>query len=512
MEPFVSLVQNNLDSALWFQPELALTFGTLALFLLDLFWRKSPARVARLTAGALAVLAVTAGLLWQQPPDPLRLFNGMIANDAFACFFKWLFLGAGALTVIIAAQGKDFPPARIGEFYALLMAVVLGMFMMASATDLLMMYLSIELVSMVSYVLAGFRKGDRKAAEGSLKYVIFGGVASGVMLFGMSYLYGLTGTTGLMELGSRVHALELTAASKVALVVGVVFVSAGIGYKVAAVPWHMWCPDVYEGAPTPFTAFLSVGPKAAGFALALRFFLSALAGPTAPGTGFAEALAGIPWPAIVGVISAVTMTLGNLAALSQTNLKRLLAYSSIAHAGYTLMGLSAASDLGVQAVMIYMLVYLVMNLGAFLVVILVAEATGSESILDYKGLARRHPLAAVAFAIFLFSLTGLPPFAGFAGKWYLFYAVFERIGGPGGGWYAILAIIGALNTAVSLYYYVRIVRAMFIDPPYAADAAPLRPRVGYQLMLGGFSAAILVFGLWWTPFVHWTEASLRLVR
>ncbi len=516
MESFLPLVQNNLDSALWFRPEMALTFGTLLLFVIDLFWKRSPGRVAYLTAGALAVLAVTAGLLWQQPPDATALFNGMIANDAFASFFKWLFLGAGALTVLIAAQGKDFPPARIGEFYALLMAIVLGMFMMASATDLLMVYLSLELVSMVSYVLAGYRKGDRKAAEGSLKYVIYGGVASGVMLFGMSYLYGLTGTTSLLDLGSRLGALQATgaslAATRIALVVAIVFVTAGIGYKVAAVPWHMWCPDVYEGAPTPFTAFLSVGPKAAGFALALRFFHSAFAGPSSPATGFAEALGGIPWPAVVGVVAAVTMTLGNLTALSQTNLKRLLAYSSIAHAGYTLMGLSAVSDRGIQGVMIYMLVYLVMNLGAFLVVILVAEATGSESILDYKGLARRHPLAAVAFAIFLFSLTGLPPFAGFAGKWYLFYAVFERIDGPGGGWYAILALVGALNTAVSLYYYVRIVRAMFIDAPYVADPPAIAPKVGYQLLLGGFSAAILVFGIWWTPMVRWTEASLQLFR
>jgi NADH-quinone oxidoreductase subunit N len=512
MESLLSLVQNNVDSAAWFRPELALTFGTLALFLLDLFWRKSPARVALLTAGALAVLAVTAGLLSQQPSDPLRLFNGMIANDAFASFFKWLFLGAGALTVLIAAQGKDFPPARIGEFYALLMAIVLGMFLMASATDLLMVYLSIELVSMVSYVLAGFRKGDRKAAEGSLKYVIYGGVASGVMLFGMSYLYGLTGTTGLVELGTRISALQMTAATKIALVLGIVFVTAGIGYKVAAVPWHMWCPDVYEGAPTPFTAFLSVGPKAAGFALALRFFLSAFATPGSAGSGLVEALAGIPWPAVAGVISAVTMTLGNFTALSQTNLKRLLAYSSIAHAGYTLMGVSAASALGTQAVMIYMLVYLVMNLGAFVVVILVAEATGSESILDYKGLARRHPVAAVTFAIFLFSLTGIPPFAGFTGKWYLFYAVFERALAPNGAWYAVLLVVAALNTAVSLYYYARIIRAMFIDAPYAADAAPFRPRVGYQLLIGGFSAAILLFGVWWAPIVNWTEASLRLVR
>jgi NADH-quinone oxidoreductase subunit N len=516
MESLVSLVDENLRSVDWIRPELALTSGVLFLLVIDLFWKRSPVRVALLTVGALGVLGVAAVLLWAQPADPQPLFNGMIANDGFAVFFKWLFLGAAALTILIAAQGNEFPPQRIGEFYALLAAVVLGMFFMASATDLVMMYLGIELVSMVSYVLAGYRKGDRRAAEGSLKYVIYGGVASGVMLFGMSYLYGLLGTTNVLEFGARIQALQASglplAATRLGLVVAIVFVAAGIGYKIAAVPWHMWCPDVYEGAPTPFTAFLSVGPKAAGFALALRFFQSALAGPLLPPAGFAEVLGGIPWPAVVGVIAAVTMTLGNFTALNQTNLKRLLAYSSIAHAGYTLMGVSAASAMGVQSVMIYMAIYLVMNLGAFLVVILVAEATGSENILDYRGLARRHPVAAVTFAIFLFSLTGLPPFAGFMGKWYLFYAVFERIPGPGGGWYAILALIGALNTAVSLYYYVRIVRAMFIDVPYAPEPVPVPRRWGYQAMLGAFAAAILVFGLWWSPVVAWTQASLQFFR
>jgi NADH-quinone oxidoreductase subunit N len=515
METLFPMVQENLRSLGWFRPELVLGAGSLLLFLFDLGWRKSAARVPILTAIALAFLGWSAGLLAIQPPDGQVLFNGMIANDAFATFFKWLFLAAGALTILIASQGRDFPPGKIGQFYALLLSIVLGMFLMASATDLLMVYLGLELVSMVSYVLAGYRKGDRKAAEGSLKYVIYGGVASGVMLFGMSYLYGLTGTTNLLELASRISALEAgaglsLAATRVALVVAIVFVLAGVGYKVAAVPWHMWCPDVYEGAPTPFTAFLSVGPKAAGFALAIRLFQSAFTEPGA--TGLQTAVAGIPWPAVLGVLAAITMTLGNLTALSQTNLKRLLAYSSIAHAGYTLMGLSAVSDLGNQAVMIYMLIYLVMNLGAFVVVILVAEATGSENILDYRGLGRRHPLAAVAFTIFLFSLTGLPPFAGFAGKWYLFYAIFERIPGPGGGWYALLALVGALNTAVSLYYYVRVVRAMFIDQPFADQPVTMERRVGYQVMLGAFSTAILVFGLWWSPMIEWTKASLVMFR
>ncbi len=516
MEQLLPLVEENLRSVDWVRPEFALTLGTLVLFVLDLFWKRSAARVALLTIGALGVLGVTAALLAVQPPTPQPLFNGMVANDAFAIFFKWLFLAAGGFTILIAAQGKDFPAARIGEFYALLMAIVVGMFFMASATDLLMIYLSIELVSMVSYVLAGFRKGDRRAAEGSLKYVIYGGVASGVMLFGMSYLYGLLGTTNVLEFGARIQSLQATglplAATRLALVVAIVFVIAGIGYKVAAVPWHMWCPDVYEGAPTPFTAFLSVGPKAAGFALALRFFQGAFSGPQAIGSGFAEAFAGIPWPAVVGVMAAVTMTLGNFTALGQTNLKRLLAYSSIAHAGYTLMGLAADSAMGMQGVMIYMLVYLVMNLGAFLVVILVAEATGSESILDYKGLAKRNPLAAITFSVVLFSLTGLPPFAGFIGKWYLFVAVWDRTGGPGGGWYALLLLAGALNTAVSLYYYVRIVRAMFIDRPYSAESPPMATRPGYTLILGACAAAVLVVGVWPMPVIRWTELSLQLFR
>jgi NADH-quinone oxidoreductase subunit N len=508
------LIENNLASVGWFRPELALTFGSIALFMLDLVWRRSPLRRQLLAASAVAVMVLAGAFLSQQPVESMSIFNGLLASDGFATFFKWLFLAAGILTVVIVAQNDDFPSPRVGEFYALLTAVVLGMFVMASATNLLTIYLGIELVSMTSYVLAGLRRRDRKATEASLKYVIFGSVASGVMLFGMSYLYGLLGTADVLAFGPKLAELSATggagaAATKLALVVAVVFVSSGVGYKIASVPWHMWCPDVYEGAPTSFTAFLSVGPKAAGFAVALRFFYGALAGP-AGADGLSQSLAGIPWPAVIGVLSAVTMTLGNLTALGQTNLKRLLAYSSIAHAGYMLMGLAAVSVLGTQGVMIYMLVYLVMNLGAFLVVIVVAQTTGSESILDYRGLSRRDPLAAITFAIFLFSLTGLPPFAGFTGKWYLFYAVIERASAPNGFWYGALALVAALNTAVSLYYYARIIKAMFMDAPYVEGG--VEPRVGYQLMLGAFSAAILVFGIWWAPIVDWSQRSLTMLR
>ncbi|HYD42332.1 MAG TPA: NADH-quinone oxidoreductase subunit N, partial [Anaeromyxobacter sp.] len=461
--PLTPFVQSNLESLAWFRPELALTAGVVVLLVLDLVWRRSPARSARLTVAALAVLGAAAALLWLQPEAPRPLFNGMIASDKLATFFKWLFLGAGAVTVVVTALGSELAPARRGEFYALLAAIVLGMFLMASASDLLMMYLAIELVSMTSYVLAGFRKADRRATEAALKYVIYGGVASGVMLFGMSYLYGLAGTFSFSELGAALAgALQGTgpalAGGRLAVVAGLAFVAAGIGYKVAAVPFHMWCPDVYEGAPTPFTAFLSVGPKAAGFALAVRFFLEVFPAHAAPG----GALSAVPWPAVLGIVAAVTMTLGNLVAIVQSNLKRLLAYSSIAHAGYTLMGLAAATTAGMQSVLIYLAVYLVMNLGAFVVVMRVAAATGSESILDYRGLVRREPIIAITFVVFLLSLTGLPPFAGFIGKWYLFTAVWEQVEGPGGGWYAVLLLVAALNTAVSLYYYARIIRAMFL--------------------------------------------------
>jgi NADH-quinone oxidoreductase subunit N len=508
------LVLDNLDSLARFRPELVLCAGVLILLVLDLAWRQGAGRRARLAVAALVVLAAAAAFLWLQPPGVAWMFNGMIASDGFATFFKWLFLAAGAVTVVVAALGTELAPERLGEFFALLLAIVLGMFLMASASNLIMMYLGIELVSMTSYVLAGFRKGDRRATEAALKYVIYGGVASGVMLFGMSYLYGLSGTFSFLELGPAISSTlrasgPALAGARLALVAGIVFVTAGVGYKIAAVPFHMWCPDVYEGAPTPFTAFLSVGPKAAGFALALRFFLSVFG---SPGAGGAQpGLETVPWPAVIGVMSAVTMTLGNLVAIVQTNLKRLLAYSSIAHAGYLLMGLAAASTNGTRSVLVYLAVYLVMNLGAFVVVMLVASATGSESIQDYRGLVRRLPLAAIAFAVFLLSLTGLPPFAGFIGKWYLFTAVWERTGGAGGGWYAVLLVVAALNTAVSLYYYARIIRAMFLDAPSAAEPSALRAPVGYQLIVGTFAALVIVFGILPQPLIAVAQRALEML-
>jgi NADH-quinone oxidoreductase subunit N len=276
-------------------------------------------------------------------------------------------------------------------------------------------------------------------------------------------------------------------------------VLAGVGYKIASVPFHMWCPDVYEGAPTPFTAFLSVGPKAAGFAVAIRFFFAAFE-KQLPGGGY-EAATDLPWPAIIGIISAITMTLGNLTAIVQTNLKRLLAYSSIAHAGYLLMGLAAASAAGVQSILVYLVVYVLMNVGAFLVIIAVSRVTGGEDIGDLRGLGTKAPIAALALTIFLFSLTGIPPFAGFVGKYLIFAAVVQR----GGFWNVLLAVIGVLNSAVSLFYYARIIKAMYLED--ATDERPLAVPAVYTGVLVALAVPVLALGLYWTPLVRWASAA-----
>jgi len=272
-------------------------------------------------------------------------------------------------------------------------------------------------------------------------------------------------------------------------------VLAGVGYKIASVPFHMWCPDVYEGAPTPFTAFLSVGPKAAGFAVAIRFFFAAFERPL-PGGGYAP-ITDLPWPAIIGIISAITMTLGNLTAIVQTNLKRMLAYSSIAHAGYLLMGLAAASTAGVQSILVYLIVYVLMNVGAFLVIIAVSRVTGAEQITDFRGLGSKAPIAAFTLTVFLFSLTGIPPFAGFVGKYLIFAAVVQR----GGFWNVLLAVIGVLNSAVSLFYYARIIKAMYLEE--AIDERPLAVPAVYTGLLVILAVPVLALGLYWTPLVRW---------
>jgi len=519
-------VLNNAQSLSFFTPELVLTLGAMLMFLLDLVVERHPRRVAILVGTSMAFLAAATVATWlisrahyvgadgqatTAMANPVALFHNLIVLDPWAVFFKYLSWGATALAIWMAAPSLEVTSERMGEYCALLLAIAVGMSLMAASTDMLMIFIAVELVSMVSYAIAGFRKHNRKSSEAALKYVVYGGVASGMMLFGMSYLYGLTGSTNIVglqkalgTLGAQLYLAGGSAAQagELALVVAVVLVLSGVGYKIASVPWHMWCPDVYEGAPTPFTAFLSVGPKAAGFALAVRMFYGAMS--ESGGQDLATVVQDVPWPQVIGVISAVTMTLGNFAALNQTNLKRMLAYSSIAHAGYLLMGLAAASLTGSTSVAIYLLIYLFMNIGAFVVVGAVGRLSGSESIFDYRGLVSRAPLAAITFAIFLFSMTGLPPLAGFVGKFQLFSALINR----GESWHIALAVVGVINSFVSLYYYARIVKAMFLDK--AMSTEKLQVPVSHSVLMSGLALAVIVFGVYFDGLVRIARSSTVL--
>jgi len=481
----------TVESLTLFLPELVLSGAVLAVILLDI---AIPGRdrggsivpgVASLVA-AVAALILTTGLPAAGIPGlatgtaPTWLFGRMLVLDGFSLFFKVL-LGLSLVAVVWMSLHSREVRGRPneGEYYTLLVSSGLGMFLMAGAANLLMAYLALEFVSLTSYVLTGFLRHNRRSGEAALKYLIYGGVASGAMIYGMSWIFGLTGAMDYAGIARGVGTLD--PASRPALFLALVLVLTGFGYKISMVPFHMWAPDVYTGAPIPVTAFLAVGSKAAGFAMLLRFFHFGVA----PGEA-AAALGRLPLVELGSLLCVATMTLGNLAALSQTNLKRLLAYSSIAHAGYALLGFVVFAAAGVQAVLFYLAVYYTMNLGAFWVVMLVANATGREDIDGYRGLAwRGGALAAVALAVFLFSLAGLPPLAGFLGKFYVFAAGVE------GRLYA-LVVIGLLNSVVSLYYYARIVKVMFLDRPEPTDPPMHFRLVGDLGVVGVLAVANLV--------------------
>ncbi len=449
----------NIESLAYFSPEILLVVFAAAVIILDLFVKNRESdKVAYLAlvglGCSLIAILITNSILGTN--ESKNLFWGMIRLDGFAVFFKILLLLATAATILFSLRSEELDARLKGEYYALLLAVTFGMFLMASSTNLLMIFISLETVSLTSYILAGFLTHSPRSSEAAFKYITYGAVASGTMLFGLTFIFGMTGTGDLTTIGQQLPAVlasgEVTA---LGVLIAITFILAGIGYKIASVPFHMWSPDVYEGAPIPITAFLSVASKAAGFALFLRFFFS--------GFGNSEVMQSIDLGLLLAIVSALTMTIGNLAALPQRNVKRLLAYSSIAHGGYLLMGAvlltngdTALVNKGISAILFYLIIYLFMNLGAFYIVVLVANESGSEMIEGYRGLSSRSPLVAGAMAIFLFSLTGIPPLAGFFGKWVLFTAVIE------GNLYW-LAFVGLLNSVVSLYYYARIVKAMYLE-------------------------------------------------
>ena len=489
-------------------PEVALTTLALVVLVFDLVKKgRDSAQVGYVT---LAGLAVVGWILLGQWRDLAAggegaVAFGMLTLDRFGVFFKLFTVGAlGVVTLFVLADRRERKHG-VGEYYFLLLGAAIGIFCMVSTQNLLLLMLGLELLSLASYSLAGFHKGDKRSGEAALKYIVFGGLSAGVMLYGISLLFGLTGTIDLGEMGrgsaDGAGLAAQFAASPVPVAIAVVLVLAGFAYKVSVVPFHFWTPDVYEGAPTPVTTFLAVASKAAGFGALLRFvgalFLT-------EGVEDAVARYGDRIGLLLAILAAVTMTLGNLSALRQTSLKRLLAYSSIAHAGYVLMGLAAMSAAGFSASIFYLAAYYFMNLGAFGVLLYFEGITGKEDVDSLAGLGWRHPAASWAMVVFLVSLTGLPPTVGFYGKLLLFYEGVDA----GLVW---LVVIAALNSVISLFYYFRVAKALFLAKP---SEAPTRAHPLLAGLLVLLSAATVVAGLWNAPLQSWSDqapASLGIV-
>ena len=479
-------------------PELVLAAAGLVILGLDLVWREE--KKEWLPYVALAGLGgALVATFYLRGTEALLPFGGspapaIFAVDPFTLFFRVIAILAVGLVLLSSVDYlRERTPYR-GEFYSLLLFSALAMTLMAGAADLIMVSLSLEFLSITSYILTGYLREDVKSNEAAIKYFLYGAVTSAAMLYGMSLLYGATGSTNLGQIASflgspgggfdgSVRWLTLSAT---------VFLLAGFGFKIALVPFHQWSPDAYEGAPTPVTAFLSVGPKAAGFAVLLRVFLTAL-------PHFQ-----MDWVALLAGVSIVTMTLGNLVAIWQKNIKRMLAYSSIAQAGYVLIGLVCLGpdNYGMRGMLLYLLAYLFTNLGAFAVVIAFFQATGSDEIEDYAGLMRRSPWLAASLAIFFLSLVGIPPTAGFVGKVLIFAAAIRLR-------YFPLAAIGVINGVISLYYYFNVVRLMFFLPP--KDETPIHAPPLVRVALVVTLVMTLVIGVYPQPFIELAQGAARML-
>jgi len=399
---------------------------------------------------------------------------------------------------------------RIGEYYFLLLGAGVGIFFMVGTNNLLLLILGLELLSLASYALAGFHKSERRSAEAAMKYVIFGGLSAGVLLYGISLLYGLTGTLDLRVMAGAVSGEGATTTRSLALAitespgavaVSMVLILSGFSYKIAVAPFHFWAPDVYEGAPTPVTTFLAVASKAAGFGALLRFIGVLYMSP-----GVAEAVRdyGLKIGSLLAVLAAVTMTLGNLAALRQESIKRMLAYSSIAHAGYVLVGMVAMTSAGFEASMLYLVAYYLMNLGAFGFLLYFHGQTGKETFESLNGMGYKAPAISIAMVVFLISLAGLPPTVGFFGKWRLIQAVLEM---PGGG-YGWLLLCLVLNSVVSLYYYMRVAKHLFFGKPSEQSVTPQPAFVGLIVVLAVLNIAFMLYA---EPLMRWTQNSMDLL-
>ncbi len=440
-------------------PELVMTSGALVVLIVDVLLPKE--RRGALAWVTLLAIGATLAALVPFRSTHVEVAHGLLAVDQFALFFKVVFLVAAAITVLMSVRYLEIEGASPGEYYFLILCATLGMMIMAGGIDLITIFIGLETMAVSFYILAGFIKPSQRSNEAAVKYFLLGAFSLGILLYGMSLMYGLSGTTNLRVMATAFAGQETDAR----LVLAVILVVAGVGFKIAAVPFHMWAPDVYEGAPTPVTAFLSVGSKAASFAMLIRIFLEGL-----PSMDH-------DWRLLFEALAIITMTVGNIAALTQTNVKRMLAYSSIAHAGYVLIGIVAGTSRGITATLVYLFVYAFMQLGAFAVIVVLRRTD-----------------------VFMLSLGGIPPTAGFMGKFWLFSAAIDAH-------YNWLAVIGVLNSAISLYYYVRIVVFMYLKKEALGSEPTTSPTLA--VVLGVTVFATLVLGVYPRLLFELAEMSAR---
>jgi len=484
-------VKNAFTPEMWLSvvPEIGLLILAMLLLILDMIWLKKAAERAKWLGWitSVGVLLIMAGsMVWAFPHQNSLEWGGMLRFDAAGFIFRMIFMSGAVLTSLFASQFEIIK--NRGEFYVLLLVSTLGMNLMASAADLILLFLAIETTSIPLYVMAGFLTRDERSVEAGIKYFLFGAVTSAVMLYGFSLIYGFTGTTQLYELRAAFQAGNLPPALA-ALVVLLVLV--GFGFKISAAPFHFWAPDVYQGAPTPVAGFLSTASKAAGFAVVLRFLQVAFSDQSSW------------WSILIALLSVASMIIGNYLALAQRSMKRLLAYSSIAQAGYMLIGVAAGSELGTTAVVYYLMAYLVTNLAAFGIVNLVENRVGTDEINAMAGLNRKSAGLALAMLAAMLSLGGIPPFAGFFAKLLVFAAAVER----GMIW---LVLVGILNAVVGLYYYLNVLKVIYLYPP-VEEKEIVAARPAWRIALLVCVAGILLIGFWLVPWYSLAQAATNAI-
>jgi NADH-quinone oxidoreductase subunit N len=495
-------------------PELILTVAACVALVIEVIlpYRKSKWTGYFALIG-IALAALSLGVQWYLNRDvlPLTGFYGMVRIDSFALLFKAIFLVAAALAVALSLRFLDIEGEQHGEYYSLVLFATVGMMFLACGYDLIALYISLELMALTFYVLVAFTKRERRSNEAAMKYFLLGAFSSGILLYGMSLLYGVAGSTNLGEIGTSVGSVfaglkeggatgDTAASLRPFMLLGMIALAAGLFFKIAAVPFHMWAPDAYEGAPTSVTAFLSTGSKAASFALYARIFVAALGGMRAE------------WEPLLGLVAAVTILVGNWAAVTQDNSKRLLAYSSISNAGYLLLGIIAGNKYGYTGLVIYLLVYTLMNMGAFGIIIsLRRRGIIGDNVDDMSGLAQKAPGMSAMMAVFMLSLGGLPLTGGFIGKYFLFWGLLQRgdeaYKAAGKTWYYWLAGWAVINTVVSFYYYVRFIRVMYLGER-VADDRPLEISAALRTALICALIGIIIIGVYPQPLIKLAQNLL----